>query len=241
MAELIYGKNLIKQRLKDGKPMHMLYLLENQMDKELVDFASKKDIPIQYVSRKKLDSLSGVEKHQGVVAEIDAYRYYSVDEILSGIAMDKIPLIVLLDGLEDPHNLGAILRTCDAIGVDGVIVGKHRSVGLNATVAKVSTGAIETVRVAEVTNLNQTIRTLKEKGFWICGSAMENAIDYRKANFTVPLVLVIGSEGFGISQLVKKNCDFLVKLPMQGSITSLNASVATAVLLYEVNNQRFPV
>ena len=240
MAEWIYGKNLIKQRLNDGKKINTLYLLESQVDKEIVSLAKEKRVLIQYVDRKRLDDYAKGEKHQGVVAEIDAYHYYSLDEILTSIPEDKLPLLLMLDGLEDPQNLGAILRTCDAVGVDGVIIGKHRSVSLNATVAKVSTGAIETVKVTAVTNLNQTIHELKEKGFWICGSDME-ADDYRKVDYKVPLVLVVGSEGFGISQLVKKNCDFFVQIPMYGEISSLNASVATAVLLYEIINQRFPV
>ena len=240
MAEWIYGKNLIKQRLMEEKEIHTLFLLEGQTDKEILALAKQKKVPVQFVDRKKMDTYAKGGKHQGVIAEIDSYRYYELEEILNSIPKGKTPLLVMLDGVQDPHNLGAVLRTCDAVGVDGVLLGKHRSVNLNATVAKVSVGAIETVKVAEVTNLNQTIKQLKEKGYWICGSEM-NAMDYRKADFTIPLVLVVGSEGFGISSLVKKNCDFLVSVPMQGKINSLNVSVATGVLLYEVLKQRFPV
>ena len=240
MAELIYGKNLIKQRLMEDKKIHTLFLLKEQIDQEILALAKEKRVPIIFMNRKQMDDDANGGKHQGVMAKIDSYCYHELEEILSSIPEGKTPLLVMLDGVEDPHNLGAVLRTCDAAGVDGVLLGKHRSVSLNATVAKVSVGAIETVKVAEVTNLNQAIKQLKEKGFWICGSEM-NAMDYRKADFTIPLVLVVGSEGFGISSLVKKNCDFVVSVPMQGKINSLNVSVATGVLLYEVLKQRFPV
>jgi rRNA methylase, putative, group 3 len=240
MAELIYGKNLIKQRLMEDKKIHTLFLLKEQIDQEILTLAKEKRVPIIFMNRKQMDDDAKGGKHQGVMAKIDSYCYYELEEILASIPEGKTPLLVMLDGVEDPHNLGAVLRTCDAAGVDGVLLGKHRSVSLNATVAKVSVGAIETVKVAEVTNLNQTIKQLKEKGFWICGSEM-NAKDYRQADFTIPLVLVVGSEGFGISSLVKKNCDFVVSVPMQGKINSLNVSVATGVLLYEVLKQRFPV
>lgn len=241
MAEWIYGKNSIKQRLKEKKSILKLYFLEGQKDKEIYELAVRQNIPLDYLSKREMDKLASGGKHQGVMAEIEAYRYWSIAEITDSIPDGKLPLLLMLDGLEDPHNLGAILRSCDAVGVDGVIIGKHRSVSLNATVAKVSTGAIETVKVALVTNLNQTIAELKEKGYWVCGSAADEATDYRLADYKVPLLMVVGSEGSGISPLVKKNCDYLVKLPMIGRISSLNASVATAVLLYEVYNQRFPV
>ena len=147
----------------------------------------------------------------------------------------------MLDGLEDPHNLGAILRTCDALEVDGVIIGKNRSVGLTPTVAKVSTGAIDYVRVAQVTNLSRTLDDLKKQGFWVVGCDLDNSQDYRAIDYNMPLVIVIGSEGFGISRLVKKNCDMNVVLPMNGHVTSLNASVATAVILYQVYSSRHPL
>lgn len=240
MAQYIYGKNVITQRLKDGKRVKQLYLFENGSFNEIESLAKKQGVPIRYCSKKELNRLEdGV--HQGIIAEIEEYRFYSIEEILQAIPEGKTPLLVLLDGLEDPHNLGAILRTCDAIGVDGVIIGKHRSVSLNATVAKVSTGAIETVKVAQVTNLTMTIKELKKQNFWVCGTGFEQATDYRKIDYTMPLLLVIGAEGTGISRLVKENCDFLVKLPMVGSVQSLNASVATGILLYQIYNQRNPI
>ncbi|WRK56162.1 23S rRNA (guanosine(2251)-2'-O)-methyltransferase RlmB [Coprobacillaceae bacterium CR2/5/TPMF4] len=142
--------------------------------------------------------------HQGIMAEVEGYRYYSLDEILDAIPEGKQPLLLMLDGLEDPHNLGAILRTCDAIGVDGVIIGKNRSVGLNGTVAKVSTGAIDHVKVAQVTNLSRTLEELKKRSFWVVGCDLNQSQDYRAIDYNMPLVIVIGSEGFGISRLVKK-------------------------------------
>ena len=160
---------------------------------------------------------------------------------IKDIPENKQPLLLMLDGLEDPHNLGAILRTCDAVGVDGVIIGKNRSVGLNGTVAKVSTGAIHHVKVAQVTNLTRTLEDLKKKAFWIVGCELENSQDYRSVDYNMPTVLVIGSEGFGMSRLVKKSCDINVVLPMVGHVNSLNASVAASVLLYQVYNSRHPL
>ena len=150
-------------------------------------------------------------------------------------------LIVMLDELNDPHNLGAILRTCDCVGADGVIIKKNNAVGLNSTVAKVSVGAINTVKVASVTNLTKTIDYLKKQGYWVYGTGFEKAIDYREPDYDHNVVVVIGNEGKGITRLVKDNCDYIVKLPMVGKISSLNASCATAVLLYEVFNKRFPL
>lgn len=239
MAQYIYGKNTVLTRLNEGMPIEKLYLLEQNKWADVLDLAKKASIEVIMCSRSKLDALA-IGNHQGIVAQIREYKTYSIEEILSSIEKGKTPLLVMCDGLEDPHNLGAILRTADAVGVDGVIIGKHRSVSLTPTVAKVSTGAIDTVKVAQVTNLTQTLKELKKAGFWVCGADSEKASDYRMANLTAPLVLVVGSEGFGLSRLVKEQCDFTVKIPMVGKISSLNASVATAVLLYEIFSQRNP-
>lgn len=240
MAQYIYGKNAVTQRLKDGKVIKKLYLFENGSFQEIERLANKNRVLVQYCSKKDLNQLErGV--HQGVIAEIEEYQFYSIKEMLDAVPVGKTPLLVVLDGLEDPHNLGAILRTCDAVGVDGVIIGKHRSVGLNATVAKVSTGAIETIKVAQVTNITTTLKELKKQNFWVCGTDCDNTLDYRKADYTMPLALVIGAEGTGISRLVKENCDFLVHLPMVGAVQSLNASVATGILLYQIYSQRNPL
>ena len=178
--------------------------------------------------------------HQGVVAKIEGYDYVELETLLDRIH-HEYPLLVILDGLEDPHNLGAILRTCDAIGVDGVILPKHRSVQLNETVAKVSTGALEYVPVCQVTNLTRTIETLKQRGYWIVACDNHESTDYRSIDYRMPLAIVMGSEGFGISPLVLKHCDYHVVLPMVGHVSSLNVSVATALILYQIYQSRHPL
>lgn len=238
--QYVYGKNVIKQLLKDNKTIHEIILQEGVRDHVLESEIRRKQIPVKIMGKKKMDQmLQG--NHQGIAAAIDDYKTWDIEELLLSIPRGKQPLLVMLDGLEDPHNLGAILRTCDCAGVDGVIIGKHRNVRLTPTVAKVSTGAIDTVKVSMVTNLAQTIKYLKKQGYWVVGTAFENSRDYREGQYDVPLVLVIGSEGFGISNLVQKNCDYCVRLPMEGSVTSLNASVAAGILLYQIHAQRHPL
>lgn len=237
MGQYVYGKNVVKQLLQDEKKIYEIILLEGFRDKELEGNIKARKIPCVYMNRKKMDQkLEG--NHQGIAALIDEYKTYDIDTLINSIPENKIPLLVMLDGIEDPHNLGAILRTCDCVGADGVIIGKHRNVGLTPTVAKVSTGAIDTVKVSQVTNLSKTLQYLKTKGYWVAGTDMHNASNYTDANYDMPLVLVIGSEGSGISPLVRKNCDFCIKLPMVGKVTSLNASVACGILLYEIYSQR---
>lgn len=238
MAEYIYGKNAVLQRIKEGNPILEVYITKG--NQEIEQIMKQHQLKYRVVDKGFLNQLvTGV--HQGVVAKIDGFKLYTLNEVISSVKTKENPLFVMLDGLEDPHNLGAILRNCDACGVDAVIIAKNRSAGINATVAKVAVGAVETVKVVEVVNLNQTIKQLKEQGFWIVGTDVAQSVDYRQAQYDMPLVLIIGSEGFGISRLVKKNCDFLVHLPMYGKINSLNASVACGVLLYEMCNQRFPL
>lgn len=237
MAEWIYGKNVVKQSIQEGK-VKKLFLQRREED--LLNLALTQKVMVKIVSRDKLSTLVKTSNHQGVVAEIEEYRLYTVEEILVAIPNNKKGLLVMLDGIVDPHNLGAILRSCDAIGVDGVIFKKDRSVGLNATVAKVSVGAIQTVKCAQVTNLSRTIEELKNKGFWTVGTAM-TGLDYRALNYDFPTLLIIGNEGKGISDLVMKKCDYLVHLPMMGKISSLNASVSAGILLYEIHNKRFPL
>ncbi|HHU55325.1 MAG TPA: 23S rRNA (guanosine(2251)-2'-O)-methyltransferase RlmB [Acholeplasmataceae bacterium] len=234
MSEFIYGKNPVREALNANKKIYKLYLTKN--NQELIDLAKRKKVNYQIVTQEFLQKLvSGV--HQGAVAEVDSYRYYSLEEILD--TNKKYPLIVILDGLEDPHNLGAILRICDAAGVDGIIIPKHRSVGLNHTVAKVSTGAIEYVKVAVVTNITQTIKKLKDKGYWVVGSdAGEMSVDYSAVDYKIPIALIIGSEGKGISRLVLENCDYVVRIPMYGHVNSLNASVSCGILVYQILEKR---
>ncbi len=234
MLEYVYGKNVVLQLIKNEKPILQLYVTENLYNQQFRELVKVNKINYQIVGKKKLEQLAKTENHQGVVAEIEGYKSYQLSEIISN---SNNGLIVMLDGLTDPHNLGAILRTCDAVKAEGVIIGKHRSVSLNSTVAKVSTGAIDTVKVAIVTNLVNSIKELKEKGYWVVGCDM-GGDSYFAPKYDMPICLVIGSEGFGISQLVKKNCDFFVSIPMLGSITSLNASVATALVMYQIQHNR---
>lgn len=241
MTQYVYGKNVVKQLLEGDKKVYEILMLDTLKDKELERQVRQKQIPFKILGRKKLDAVLQNSNHQGIAAKIDDYKTYEIEDILAAGPAGKTPLLVMLDGLEDPHNLGAILRTCDCIGVDGIIIGKHRSVALTPTVAKVSTGAIDTVKVAIVGNLSQTLQKLKKQGFWVAGADAHDAMDYRKGQYDVPLVLVIGSEGFGISALVRKHCDYAVSLPMEGSVTSLNASVACAILLYQIHAQRNPL
>lgn len=241
MTQYVYGKNVVKQLLNDHKKIYEVLMAEGSKDTALEAEIKGAKIPLKIMGKKKMDSLLQAQNHQGIAALIDDYKTYELEELLEAIPRDKTPLLVMLDGLEDPHNLGAILRTCDCVGVDGVIIGKHRNVKLTPTVAKVSTGAIDTVKVSMVTNLAQSIKYLKKQGYWIVGADLDKSRDYREGQYDVPLVLVVGSEGFGISSLVKKNCDYCVRLPMCGSVTSLNASVATGILLYQIHANRHPL
>ncbi|MEG1475565.1 MAG: 23S rRNA (guanosine(2251)-2'-O)-methyltransferase RlmB [Longicatena sp.] len=241
MTQYVYGKNVIKQLLCDEKKIHEIILAEGNKDKELEAEIKNAKIPLKIMGKKKMDQFLNAQNHQGIAALIDDYKTYELSELLASVPKDKMPLFVMLDGLEDPHNLGAILRTCDCIGVDGVIIGKHRNVKLTPTVAKVSTGAIDSIKVSIVTNLAQALKQLKKEGFWIVGSDMKDARDYREGRYDMPLVLVVGSEGFGMSPLVQKNCDYCVRLPMEGSVSSLNASVACGILLYQIHSQRNPL
>lgn len=241
MTQFVYGKNVIAQLLEDGQRIHEIWILQGFRDQKLVQRIQRANVPVKWVSRSQLDAKVKTTHHQGVAACIDAYRTYSVDEILQRVPKGKNGLIIMLDELEDPHNLGAIMRSADAVGADGIIIGKHRSVSLTPTVAKVSTGAINSVPVCAVANLAQTLQYLKKNGYWVVGADMENARDYREGDYQVPLVLVIGSEGFGLRPLIKKQCDYFVRLPMSGKVNSLNASVACAVLLYKIYEQRCPL
>ena len=240
MSQYVYGKNVVSSMLKDKREILTLFLLEGRKDSETVNLAKAQNIKIRYVSKAELDRLVQ-GNHQGYIAEVREYKTYSIEEIVSAIPKGKQPLIVALDSLQDPHNLGAILRTMSCVGGDGVIIEKNRSVSLNGTVAKVSVGAIEKIKVAQVTNLAQTLRKLKELGFWVIGTDINQAQDYRRVRYDMPVVLVIGSEGTGMRRLISDTCDLKIKLPMEGDIGSLNASVACGILLYQIYSQRFPL
>ncbi len=236
----VYGKNAVHETLKQDKTLDEVLIQKGSKNQDVEAIAKKKNIHIRYVEKKEMDRISDGGNHQGVAIKMEDYKTYTLEDLLRAPKHDEYPLLVMLDGLEDPHNLGAVLRTCDAIGADGVIIGKHRSVGLTPTVAKVSTGAIEHVKVAQVTNLRQALDELKENGYWVVGTDAHEAVDYRDVDCNMPLVVVIGSEGKGISRIVLDACDYKVSLPMVGHVNSLNASVATAVLLYQVYNKRHP-
>ena len=238
MAQYLYGKNVVKQLLRDAAEVKGIWLTTD--DREIVTLAKKNNIPVKKTDRKALTRLTGTDRHQGVVAEIDDYKLYTVDEIAGSVPAGEHGLIILLDELEDPHNLGAILRTADAVGVHGVIFKKTHAVGLTPTVAKVSAGAIDTVKCAAVTNLARTLEDLRKKGWWAVGADMDGQ-DYRTLEYDFNTVLIIGNEGKGISRLVREKCDYVVSIPMTGKITSLNASVSAGILMYSVYSKRFPV
>jgi|SRR5690554_3395858 len=243
MSEIIYGKNTVIEYIKSKYPIEEIWITKQILNKEplITSYIKDRNVKCHIVDRNSIDTIIK-GNHQGIAAKIQGFPYYNIDDMLNDARKkNETPFLVILDGLEDSHNLGAILRTCDCCGVHGVIIPKNRSVSLNATVAKISTGAIKYVKVAKVTNLNNTIKLLKKRGLWVIGCDMKTNIDYRKMDANLPLAVVIGAEGKGISRLVKENCDLLIKLPMKGHITSLNASVALSVILYEVMNQRCPL
>ena len=241
MAQYIYGRNTVVSRMKEAKDIEEIYLLDTFKEKNILDLIRKSNVKVNYCKKNKLDNIAGNEYHQGIVAKVHTYNYYDFEKLNEDVIEKSNPLIVILDGIEDPHKFGAILRSCEAMGVDGVIVPKHGSCPLNSTVAKTSTGAIERVKVVEVTNLNNAIKKLKNEGFWIVGAEASNSIDYREIDYNGKFAVVVGSEGKGISRLVIENCDYKVRLPMVGKVNSLNVSVACAVLLYQVYNSRFPL
>lgn len=232
---IIYGKNMVLEALRNKDKIKKVYLTKNNLD--LIEKYKQKISKIQISSIKELDMLAS-GNHQGIVAEVEEYGYVSLEEVIKKHKDDKNVSLAILDGLEDPHNLGAILRSADASGIDGIIIPKNRSVQLSSTVAKVSTGAIEYVNVIQVVNLVNTIKTLKENGYWIIGLELDGSVDYRKQDYTGKIAVIIGSEGRGISKLVKENCDYLVNIPMVGHVNSLNASVSASILFYEILRNR---
>ena len=237
----IEGRNAVLEAFRSGKTIDKLFVLDGCQDgpvKSIIREAKKTDTIINFVDKERLDRLAGTGHHQGVVAQAAAYEYAEVEDILKA-AKDKgeAPFIFILDEIEDPHNLGAIIRTANQAGADGVIIPKRRAVGLTATVAKTSAGAINYTPVAKVTNISKTIEDLKKQGMWFVCADMDGTTMY-DLNLTGPIGLVIGNEGSGVSRLVKEKCDFVASIPMKGDIDSLNASVAAGVLAYEIVRQR---
>ena len=236
------GRNAVTEALRAGRTIDKVFVAEGDTDRGLQRLAAQAKeagAVIVPVDRRRLDTMSFTHSHQGIIALAAAHEYATVDDILEeAAARGEAPLIVICDELTDPHNLGAIMRSAECAGAHGIIIPKRRSVSLTATVAKASAGAVEYMKVARVTNINNAINELKEKGVWVFGTAAEGSIPMYKADLTGPAAIVIGNEGEGMSQLVRKNCDVMVHIPMKGKISSLNASAAASILLYEAVRQR---
>jgi 23S rRNA (guanosine2251-2'-O)-methyltransferase len=226
---IIYGKNVIKEAIFAKRKIYQIWIDEKMNDSSFIYFLKDKNQTFDWVSKDKLNQMSNQQLHQGVVADVEPYRYYELEDLIK----DKHQRFLILDSIEDPHNLGAILRTAEAVGLDGIIMSKKGQVQLNATVAKVSTGAIEHVPVCLVTNLNAAILYLKSKDIWVIGTDGQSEMSYHQIPKNRSLAIVMGNEGEGIRPLVKKNCDMLVHIPMKGKINSLNVSVAAALMMYE--------
>lgn len=238
----VEGRNAVLELLESERDINKIFVAKGEKHgsiHKIIAMAKERKILLTEVERNKLNQMAQTENHQGVIAIVPPFSYCEVEDILE-LAKQKNeqPFILILDGIEDPHNLGSIIRTAETAGVHGIIIPKRRAASVNSTVSKVSAGAVEYMKVARVNNLNETIRYLKEQDIWICGTDMNTDIMYDKQDYNMPIALVIGSEGFGMSRLVKENCDFLVKIPMKGKITSLNASVSAGIVMYEVVKQR---
>ena len=240
--DVLIGRNAVIEAIRSGRGINKLLIADGDKEgsvKEVISLAKEQGIVIQFVERSKIEGIAGGLRHQGVLAYVAPVAYSDLETILQAAeTKGEAPFLLLLDELEDPHNLGALLRTADATGVHGVLIPKRRSVPLTETVAKTSAGAVEYVPVARIGNIAQTLRKLKDKGFWVAGADMDGSQNYYEADLTGPLVLVVGSEGHGMSRLTKEQCDFIVKMPMVGKINSLNASVAGSILMYESMRQR---
>ena len=237
----IEGRNPVIEVLKSDRQIDKIMIADGAKEgsiKKIIGMAKDKNIVVQYVNKNKLDEISTSHAHQGVIAVVGDYRYYELEELIEKAkSTNEDMFFIILDEITDPHNLGTIIRTADAVGAHGVIIPKRRSVHITPVVAKASAGAVEYVPVCKVTNIVNTIKRLKEEGLWIAAADMDGEVFYEQ-NLTGPIGLVIGSEGVGISRLVKQNCDFTVKMPMTGDVASLNASVAGGILLYEIFRQR---
>lgn len=238
----IEGRNPVIELLSSDKDINKVFIQKGEKHgsiNKIISMAKSKKIIIAEVEKNKLDELSETKNHQGVIAIVPPFNYCEVEDILElAKSKNEEPFILILDGIEDPHNLGSIIRTAETAGVHGIIIPKRRAASVNATVSKTSAGAVEHMKIARVNNLVQTIEYLKENDIWIVGTDMETDTYYYNQDLKGSLAIVIGSEGFGMSRLVKENCDFLVKIPMKGKITSLNASVSAGIVIYEAVKQR---
>lgn len=225
----VYGKNVAKEILSKKQKINKALLYNNFSDNEIISALKKQNVKIKYLTKDELNKIE-TGNHQGIILEVDDYKYAILDELTDSV-------IVMLDHLEDPHNFGAIIRTCEAAGIKNIIIPKDRSVKVTSSVIKVSVGAIENVKIAVVNNLVNTIKELKQKGYWIIGTDMKGT-DYKKIDYSGKIVLVIGNEGKGLSRLIEENCDFIASIPMRGKVNSLNASVAAALIIYEAIRNR---
>lgn len=240
--DVVEGRNAVTELLKSDKDINKIFVQRGEKHgsiNQIISLAKSKKIVIVEVDKNKLDLMSQTKNHQGIIAVVPPFEYSDIDEILEyAKSKNEDPFIVILDGIEDVHNLGSIIRTAETAGVHGIIIPKRRGALVNATVSKTSAGAVQYMKIARVNNLNDAIKELKDKGLWIYGTDMDAKNYYYEEKLLGPIALVIGSEGFGMSSLVKKNCDVLIKIPMKGKVTSLNASVSAGIAIYEVVKQR---
>ena len=241
MSDYIVGRNAVREALRSGRTIQRLFITNDKVQgslQEIIGLAKDKGIELRRVDDKQLSKYADGVVHQGVVALAAPVKFADLGEVLQNWSSDKAPLLILLDGIEDPHNMGAIIRTAECCGATAVLIPKRHTAPINATVAKTSAGALESIPLVQVGNVAQTIEELKKQGFWVLGAHMEGQQTLYQADLTSPLVLVIGNEGKGLSRLTKERCDFLVTIPLYGRINSLNASVAAAILMYEAVRQR---
>lgn len=238
----VEGRNSVLELLESQRDINKILVAKGEKHgsiHKIIAMAKERKILITELEKNKLNQIAQTQNHQGVIAIVPPFDYCEVEDILEvARKRHEMPFVLILDGIEDPHNLGSIIRTAETAGVHGIIIPKRRAASVNSTVSKVSAGAVEHMKIARVNNINETMRFLKEQELWICGTDMDTEVLYTKQDYKMPLALVIGSEGFGMSRLVKENCDFLVKIPMKGKITSLNASVSAGIVMYEVVRQR---
>ncbi|AIS53209.1 RNA methyltransferase, TrmH family, group 3 [Thermoanaerobacter kivui] len=238
---IIFGRNPVIEAIRGGREIEKIYVSKTAGGNisKIINLAKENGIVVSTTDNETLDKLSNFQNHQGVVALCALYKYFDVEDLLEYAEQKgEKPFLVILDGITDPHNLGAIIRSAEAFGVHGIIIPKRRAVGVNATVVKTSAGAVEYVKIAKVSNINKTIKKLKEKGLWIVGTEANAEKSFGDLDYDIPLALVIGSEGEGISKLILQNCDFVVKIPMWGHINSLNASVAASLMIYQIVSKR---
>ncbi|MDY2889377.1 MAG: 23S rRNA (guanosine(2251)-2'-O)-methyltransferase RlmB [Candidatus Caccosoma sp.] len=234
--EYVFGKNTVDSYI-DSKSVVEVYILKSFSDEKILSKIKHANIKVSIKDLSFFDKVANGGKHQGIIAVIKEIKSFQLQDILNDANKKESSLIVILDGIEDPHNFGAIIRTCEAFSVDGIIASKHNSCPLNATVAKVSTGAIANVKIAKVANLTQCINELKKSGYWIYAAEAYNSLDYNTLTYASKTALIVGSEGFGISRLVKEQADFNIKIPMSGKVNSLNVSVATGILVSRIKNK----